>query len=112
MRSPLVVPQIRSGSYKGVRRAWYFLRTIVSHQILRRSFLKLLSSRCSQIFENFGQCQQRLSKVNSTDLSWQEALDADPKVIQQNIFTRNLDHTGNPRMLFVLGEIKENIFDF
>ena len=108
----MVVLQIRSGSYKDVRHAYYFMRAIVSHQILRRSFLKLLSSRYSQIFENFGQCQQRLSKINSIDLSKQEARDADPKVMQQNIFTRNLDHTGNPRMLFVLGEIKENIFDF
>ena len=53
-----------------------------------------------------------MSKVNSIDLNKQEALGADPKIIQQNIITRNLDHVGNPRIHFVLGEVKENIFDF
>ena len=64
------------------------------------------------MFENLGQCQQHLSKVNSTDLiSKEEALDTDPKAIQY-FFIRNLDHARNARVLFVLGEVKENIFDF
>ena len=85
------------------------MRTIVSHEILRRSFLKLLSSPYSQIFENLRQCQQCLSKVNSLNLtSKQEALDANPKATQY-YFTRNVDDGGNARMLFVLGEVKENI---
>ena len=106
MQLLLVVLQIRSGSYKGVRNPQYFLRTIVSHEILRRSFLKLLFSRYSQIFANLSHCQQRLSKVSSIDLiSKQEALDVDPKAIQY-YFTRNLDHAGNARMLFIVGEIK------
>ena len=83
------------------------MRTVGRHEILSRSFLKLLSSRYSQIFENLSQCQQRLSKVNSIDLiSKQEALDVDPKAIQY-YFT--LDHAENARMLFILGEVKENI---
>ena len=45
-------------------------------------------------------------------MSKQEALDADPKAIQQITFTRNLDYAGYARMLFVLGEVIENIFDF
>ena len=53
-----------------------------------------------------------MSKVNSIDLiSKQQALDADPKVMQY-YFTQNLDHAGNGGMLFVLGEVKENILDF
>ena len=68
-----------------------------------------MSSRYSQIFENLSQCQKRLSKVNSIDLiSKQEALDFDPKAMQY-YFTRNLDHAGNAEMLFILGEVKENI---
>ena len=51
-------------------------------------------------------------KLTAIGLSKQEAFDSGPKVIQQNIFTRNLDHAGNPRMLFALGKRKENIFDF
>ena len=48
-----------------------------------------------------------MSKVNSIDLiSKQEALDVDPKAIQY-YFT--LDHAENARMLFILGEVKENI---
>ena len=77
-----------------------------------RSFLKLLSSRYSQIFENLVQFQQRLNKVNSINLIiMQEALDADPKAIQYYV-TRNIDHAENARMLFVLGEVKKNIFNF
>ena len=68
-----------------------------------------MPSQYSQIFENLSQCQQRLSKVNSIDLiSKQEALDVDPKAIQY-YFTRNLDHAGNARVFFILGEGKENI---
>ena len=64
------------------------------------------------MFENLGQCQQRLSKVSSIDLiSKQEALGTDPKAIQY-YFIRKLDHAGSARMIFVLGEVKENIFDF
>ena len=64
------------------------------------------------MFENLGQCQQRLSKVNSIDLiSKQEARDGDPKAIHY-YFTQNLDHAGNAKMLFVFGEVKKNIFDF
>ena len=79
---------------------------------IRGSFLKLLSSPYSQVFENLGQCQQHLSKVNGIDLiSKQEVLDADPKT-KQYYFTRNLDHAGNARILFVFGEVKKNVFDF
>ena len=64
------------------------------------------------MFENLGQCQQRLSKVNSIDLiSKKEVLGTNPKAIQY-YFIRNLDHAGSARMLFVLGEVKENISDF
>ena len=69
-------------------------------------------SRYSQIFENLGQCQQHLCKVNSIDLiSKQEALNTNPRRLQY-YFTWKLDHDGNLRMLFVLREVKENIFDF
>ena len=41
----------------------------------------------------------------------QEALDADLKAMQY-YNSRNFDHAGNSRMLFVLREVKENLFDF
>ena len=46
------------------------------------------------------------------DLSKQQALDADPRAIQQINFTANLDRDGNMRFYFILEEAKETIFDF
>ena len=46
------------------------------------------------------------------DLSKQQALDADPKAIQQFRVTGNLDHAGNTTMFFVFAEVKETILDF
>ena len=48
----------------------------------------------------------------AVDLSKQQALDADPKAIQQINFTANLDGTGNTRLYFILEEAKETIFEF
>ena len=41
-----------------------------------------------------------------------QALDADPKAIQQINFSANLYHTGNTRMFFILEKAKEIVFDF
>ena len=46
------------------------------------------------------------------DLSKQQALDADPRAIQQINFTANLDRAGNTRIYFILEEAKENILNF
>ena len=46
------------------------------------------------------------------DLSKQQALDADPRAIQQINFTANLDRAGNTRVYFILEEAKETILDF
>ena len=46
------------------------------------------------------------------DLSKQQALDVDPKAIQQINFTENLDRAGNTIMFFIIEEVKENILDF
>ena len=46
------------------------------------------------------------------DLSKQQALDADPRAIQQINFTANLNRAGNTRIYFILEEEKETIFDF
>ena len=44
----------------------------------------------------------------ATDLSKQQALDADPKVIQQISFTGNLEN--NLSIFFIIEEVKETIF--
>ena len=46
-------------------------------------------------------------KMITVDLSNQQALDADPKAIQQINFTTNLDRAGNTRLYFILEEAKE-----
>ena len=48
----------------------------------------------------------------AVDLSKQQALDADPRAIQQINFTANLDRAGNTRAYFILEEAKETILDF
>ena len=49
-------------------------------------------------------------KVTKTDLSKQQALDADPKAIQQINFTENLEN--NEVIFFIIEEAKETILDF
>ena len=51
-------------------------------------------------------------KMIAVDLSKQQALDADPRAIQQINFTANLDRAGNTRVYFVFEEAKETILDF
>ena len=51
-------------------------------------------------------------KMVAVDLSKQQALDADPKAIQQINFTANLDRAGNTRFYFILEEAKETVFEF
>ena len=48
----------------------------------------------------------------ATDLSKQQALDANPKAIQQINFTANLDREGNTKLYFILEEAKETVFEF
>ena len=51
-------------------------------------------------------------KMIAIDLSKQQALDADPKVIQQTNFPGNLDRAGNITMFFITEKAKEAILDF
>ena len=48
----------------------------------------------------------------SVDLSKQQAIDANLKVIQQISFTENLDWAGTTTILLILVELAETIFDF
>ena len=51
-------------------------------------------------------------KMIAVDLSKQQALDADPKAIQQINFIANLDWAGNTRIYFIFEEPKETVLDF
>ena len=48
----------------------------------------------------------------AVDLRIQQALDADPRAIQQINFTANLDRAGNTRVYFILEKGKETVLDF
>ena len=51
-------------------------------------------------------------KMITVNLSKQQALDADPRAIQQINFTANLDRADNRRIYFILEEAKETAPDF
>ena len=51
-------------------------------------------------------------KMIAINLNRQQALDADPKAIQQINFTANLDRPNNTRFYFILEEAKETVFGF
>ena len=51
-------------------------------------------------------------KTIAVDLSRQQALDADPRAIQQINFTANVDRAGNTRIYFILEKVKETKLDF
>ena len=46
------------------------------------------------------------------NLSKQQALDADPKAIQQINFMTNLERGANTRSYFILEEAKETVLEF
>ena len=51
-------------------------------------------------------------KMISIDLSRQQALDPDPRKIQQINFTANLDRADDTRVYFILEESKETTLNF
>ena len=55
---------------------------------------------------------QRKLQINCNRLSKQQALDADPRTIQQINFTANLDRVGNTTMFFITEQAKKSIFEF
>ena len=48
----------------------------------------------------------------ATDLSKKQALDADPRVIQQINFITNLERAKNTILFFITEEAKETVLDF
>ena len=46
------------------------------------------------------------------DLSKQQALDANPRAIQQINFTANVNRARNTTMFFIIEEAKETVLDF
>ena len=57
-------------------------------------------------------CFKENYKMIAIDLSKQQALDPDPRAVQQINFTVNLDRAGNTTMFFIIEEAKETVLDF
>ena len=55
---------------------------------------------------------KNLYEMIAIDLSKQQALDDDPRAIQQINFTANFDRAGNTTMFFIIEEVKETVLDF
>ena len=53
-----------------------------------------------------------MTKTFAIDLIKKQALDTDPRAIQQINFTANSDRNGNTTMFFITEEAKETILDF
>ena len=51
-------------------------------------------------------------KIIATDLSKQQAFDADPRKIQQINFTADLDRDGNITIFFIIEKEKKTVFEF
>ena len=51
-------------------------------------------------------------KMIAIDLSKEQALDADPRAIQQINFAANLDRAGNTIIFFIIEQGKETILNF
>ena len=51
-------------------------------------------------------------RIIAIDLSKQQALDADPRAIQQINFTANLERGRDTTMFFIIEEAKETVLDF
>ena len=51
-------------------------------------------------------------KMIVIDLSKQQALDTNPRAIQQIDFTANLDRRGNTTIFFIIEEAEETVLDF
>ena len=51
-------------------------------------------------------------KMIAIDLRKRQSLDADPRAIQENNFTVNLDRAGNTTIFFIIKETKETVLEF
>ena len=73
--------------------------TIKKLQLVKRMIIQLVATTYPYSNEHY--------KLIAIDLSKQQVLDADLKLIKQINFTRNLDWDGSTTMFFITEEMKE-----
>ena len=74
---------------------------------IRKIACQIIENYCLLDYTYF----KKYYKMITIDLSKQQALDADPKSIQQINFTENLSEA-NTRIYFILEEVKKTVFEF
>ena len=62
--------------------------------------------------KSYTKTYENIRKTTTIDLTKQQALDADPKAIQQINCTGNLDGNNNRLLYFFIEEVKEIVLDF
>ena len=92
---------------------WNFFNQLVKNNLITYCNIKKITAghRDDQITGCLldYNCFNNYCKIISVDLSEQQALDADPKAIQQINFTANLDRNADTAMFFIIEETKETI---
>ena len=86
------------------------MKTFKKLQQVRESITQLLVCYI-KIFHNLEYFIKHY-KMIAKDLSEQQALDADPKAIQQMNFTANLDDKNKILLFFIIKNLKEALLDF
>ena len=93
----------------------FFVQTIKNNKVIYENIRKIATGQeddyttgCLLNYQNINDTYKMIAK----DLSKQQALDADPRAIQQINFTANLDRAGNTSSYFILEEAEETILDF
>ena len=80
----------------------------------RRNLFDQPVKKSQRTYDNIQKIQQVIEMITQPVLYLrkQQALDADPKAIQQIDFTGNLDRAGITKIYFIVEEAKETILDF
>ena len=110
------LPSVEIKEYNVMIDGKYFLNQPVKNSMKTYDNLRKIATGqgddyttgCSRDYKYFKEDYNMIA----VDLSKQQALDADPKAIQQINFTGNLDRAAGATMFFIIEEAKETILDF
>ena len=90
-----------------------FLYQLVKNELTTYNIRKIATGQGDDYTTGFFldyNCFKKYYKVTAIDLSKQQALDADPKAIQQINITGNLENQST--IFFIIEEVKETVLDF
>ena len=106
----LYFPNVEIKIYVMINEEKYFDQSIKDNKIAYENIRKIATGKG---YDYTTGCLLGYSYINDTykmitiDLSKQQALDIDPRAIQQINFTANLDRASDTRISFIFEEVKE-----